>query len=150
MAKRFSRSSTNSEELVAEYLDQREEDLMQALVAAGAFVALADGQVQLVERDELVRFLAARRVLKHTPKGDMSDGFDSRVRQFRRGNRIEAIVKALRPVSRLSMSTIVMRAAERVAAADRCMHDDEVLAIKFMRQIMMDSLTNDRSVALGR
>jgi hypothetical protein len=39
-----------------EYLKQREDDVMQALVTAGAFVALADGRVKRVERVESARY----------------------------------------------------------------------------------------------
>jgi hypothetical protein len=42
MAKKRKRPSITPADLVAEYFDQRDEQVMQALVTAGAFVALAD------------------------------------------------------------------------------------------------------------
>jgi hypothetical protein len=52
MTKRYTRSSATMAEHMADRLDNRDEDVMQGLVTAGALVALADGQVEEVERDE--------------------------------------------------------------------------------------------------
>ena len=53
-------SEYNDRRLVAEYFDQRDEQVMQALVTAGAFVALADGRVKDIERDELLSYVDAQ------------------------------------------------------------------------------------------
>ena len=60
MAKKHKRPSITTVDLAAEYLDQRDEQLMQALVTAGAFVALADGRVKDIERDELLSYVDAQ------------------------------------------------------------------------------------------
>ena len=39
-------------------------DAVSALVTAGAFVALADGRVQTVERDEVVHYIHRRRLAR--------------------------------------------------------------------------------------
>jgi hypothetical protein len=57
MVKRYTRSNLRTVDLVAEYFDQRDERVMRALATAGAFVALADGRVDVVERDELLSFI---------------------------------------------------------------------------------------------
>ena len=44
-------------ELSIHYFDNHDQRLMQALVTAGALVALADGRVEICERDELVDFV---------------------------------------------------------------------------------------------
>ena len=54
MANRYTRSS------IAGDLDHRDEEVMQALVTAGALVALSDGRLEAVERDELVNFITPR------------------------------------------------------------------------------------------
>jgi tellurite resistance protein len=83
MAKRYTRSNTTTAELVVDYLDQRDEEVMQGLVTAGAFVALADGRVQAIERDELVKFLDGQRVVPAMSKCDIGEVFDCRaVRQW--------------------------------------------------------------------
>jgi tellurite resistance protein len=63
MTKRYTRSNTTTAELVADYLDQRDEEVMQALVTAGAFVAFADGRVEAIERDELVNYIHRQRLV---------------------------------------------------------------------------------------
>jgi len=40
MARRYTRSNNTAAELVADYLKQREENVIQALATTGAFVAL--------------------------------------------------------------------------------------------------------------
>jgi tellurite resistance protein len=57
MADRYTGPSTATAELTAGYPGNRDEEVMQVLVTAGAFVALADGRVETVERDELVNFI---------------------------------------------------------------------------------------------
>jgi hypothetical protein len=52
---------------------------VNALVTAGAFVALADGRVQTVERDEVVQYVDRRFVLTRRRTADL---FDERVSQL--------------------------------------------------------------------
>jgi tellurite resistance protein len=134
MAKRYSRSNITAAELAADYLDQRDEQVMQALVTAGAFVAFADGQVEAVERDELVNFI--HRLVPTISQHEIGEVFDGRVRQLEDRDSANVIVKAFRPLAGLSLSSVVVRTAERVAAADRHIHPNELQAIKLIRLIM--------------
>jgi tellurite resistance protein len=147
MPKRYARTNATPPELVADYLDQRDEDVMQALAAAGAFVALADGRVRAVERDALVEFLDGQRVVPEMSRAEIVDAFDHRVRQFEGGDNIGAVVEALRPLAGLSLSSVVIRTAERVAAADRHVHPNESRAIRLIRQIMASLPTTKLPVA---
>jgi tellurite resistance protein len=142
MAKRYARSNADTPELVADYLDQRDEDVLQALAAAGAFVALADGQVKSIERDALVNFLDGQRLVPDMSRREIGEAFDHRVRQFGGGDSIRGVVEALRPLAGLSLSSVVVRTAERVAAADRHVHPDESHAIRLIRQIMTNLPTS--------
>jgi hypothetical protein len=49
----------------ADYVDCRDKEVMQALVTVGALVALADGHLEDVERDELVVFVYDALLLSH-------------------------------------------------------------------------------------
>ena len=82
MARPYSRSNQPKSALVAEYLEQQAEEAMQALVAACAFIAVADGQVQLVERDELLNFVNREGLVPPTSRCDIGEMFDSRVREL--------------------------------------------------------------------
>ena len=57
MTNRYASAKTATAELAADYADYRDKEVMQALVTAGALVALADGHLEDVERDELVGFI---------------------------------------------------------------------------------------------
>jgi tellurite resistance protein len=79
MARRYTHSITTTAELLAGYIQQREVDVIQALVSAGAFVALADGRVKLIERDELVDFVDRHGLVAATSKCDIREAFPSEV-----------------------------------------------------------------------
>jgi tellurite resistance protein len=111
MAKRYSRSNITTAELAADYLDQRDEEVMQALVTAGAFVAFADGQVEAVERDELVNFIHRQGLVPTISQHEIGEVFDSRVRQLEDRDSANVIVKAFRPLAGLSLSSVVVRTA---------------------------------------
>jgi tellurite resistance protein len=57
LVKRYIRSSTATADSTDRYLDNHDETVIQALITAGAFMALADGRAETIERDELVNFV---------------------------------------------------------------------------------------------
>jgi len=112
-------------------------ELMQALITVGAFVSLADGEVQTVERDELLNSLDQLHVAPTLC--DLGEVFERRVHQLIGGDevhKLKIIVSALRPLAGLSLSSVVVRTAERVAAADLHMHSGELKGIELIRFIM--------------
>ncbi len=132
----YTRSNATMTELVAEGFDQRDEQVMQALVTAGALVALADDRVEPVERQELVDYLHRQGLVPTISQRDIAEAFDSRVQQLEDRDSANVIVDSFRPLAGLSLSSVVVRTAERVAAADRRMHPNELRAIKLIRLIM--------------
>jgi tellurite resistance protein TerB len=142
-------SSSTTAELVADYLDHRDEEVKEALVTAGGLVALADGRVEAVERDELVNFIDRQQLVPTISQHDIAEAFDNRVRQLEDRDSVQVIVDALRPLAGLSLASVVIRAAERVAAADGKIHPGELQAIKLIRLIMM-TLTAMRPTAPSR
>ena len=122
---------------VADHVWQGDDDLMQALITVGAFLSLADGEVQKVERDALLNFLDQLHVAPRL--WDLGEVFERRVHQLILGDdmqKLKIIVSALRPVAGLSLSSLVVPTAERVAAADRHMHSGELKGIELIRFIM--------------
>ena len=140
MARPYTRSNQPKSALVAEYLEQQDEEAMQALVAACAFMAVADGQVQLVERDELLNFVNREGLVPPTSRCDIGEMFDSRVRELESARSFDGVTGALRPLAPLASA--VVRCAERIAAADRDMHPSEVDALRFIRRILTTSQTD--------
>ena len=139
MARPYTRSNQPKSALVAEYLEQQDEEAMQALVAACAFMAVADGQVQLVERDELLNFVNREGLVPPTSRCDIGEMFDSRVRELESARSFDGVTGALRPLAGSPLASAVVRYAERIAAADRDLHPSEVDALRFIRRILTTS-----------
>ena len=57
MSKRQTRPNSITAALTTNYPDHSDEEVMQALVTAGALIALADGEIAAIERDALVNYL---------------------------------------------------------------------------------------------
>jgi len=93
--------------------------VMQALVTAGALVALSDGQVLAVERDELVDFIDGQAFAPSIPRHKIMELFCERVRKLDERYSPQLIMESFRPLAGLSLASIVVRVAHRVAAADR-------------------------------
>ncbi len=149
MAKRYPGSSSTAQ-FPARYRDNRDEEVMQALVTAGALVALADGRVEVIERDELLNYIERQGLLPTMSRLDVAEAFDIRVRQLQDRDSANVIVEAFQPLAGLSLASVVIRTAERVAAADRQIHPGEVRALKLIRLIMITLPTRRSSAAFRR
>ena len=136
MPKRYAGSSSTTAEDIADYFDSRDEDVLRGLVTAGAFVALADRRVEETERDELVNFIDRQQFVPSIPRAEIAELFDRRVRQFEKRDSAELIIENLRPLVGLSLGSIVLRTAERVALADRRIHPSESQALDLIRLVM--------------
>src|SRR5712692_9902311 len=115
MAERYIHSSTTTAELSTGCLGNRDEEVMQALVTAGALVALADGRVQAVERDELVNFIDRQGFVPSISRHEIAEACDDRVRQLEDRDSADAIADTLRPLAGLSLASVVIRTATQVA-----------------------------------
>jgi tellurite resistance protein len=117
-------------------LDHGDEKVMQALATAGALVARADGRIDAVERDELVNFVDRQRLVPTISAPEIAAAFDSSARQLEARDDACVVAEALGPLAGLSLASIVVRTAERVAAADLQIHSGELEALKLIREIM--------------
>jgi two-component sensor histidine kinase/tellurite resistance protein len=100
-------------------------------------VALSDGRLNAVERDELVNFIDHQGFVPTISRHDIAEAFDNRVRQLEGRHSATVIVETLRPLAGLSLASVVVRTADRVAAADRKIHAGELQALKLIRLVMM-------------
>jgi tellurite resistance protein len=121
---------TASAELAADQGSCRDKKVLQALVTAGALVALADGHLENVERDEVVGFVHRQAFAPTISHSGIAKAFDNRVRELEERYDPNLIIEALRPIADLSLTSVVLCTAERVAAADRTIHPGEEQAIK--------------------
>jgi tellurite resistance protein len=108
MANRHGLSDATTEQLTVEYLEYRDEEVMQGLVTAGALVALADGELDTVERDELVNFVDRQGFAPATSQADIAEAFDSRVRELEGRYCANVIVETLRPLTGQSLASVVV------------------------------------------
>jgi tellurite resistance protein TerB len=137
MANRYGPPGTTTAEQTTHYLDYRDEEIMQGLVTAGALVALADGEVKTAERAELADFIDRQGFAPASSQTDITEAFDSRVRELEGPNCAKVIVETLRPLTGRSLASILVRTAQRVAAADQKIHPGELRALNLIRRIMM-------------
>jgi tellurite resistance protein len=122
----------------AELIDDhnRDEEVMQALVTAGALVALADGQVKAIERDELVNFIDRQGFVPSISRQKIGEAFDNRVQQLEGRDSADAIAEMMRPLAGLSLASVIIRTATQVVAADRYIHPGEAQALKLIRMAL--------------
>ena len=115
---------------------QGDEGIVQALVTAGAMVAIADGSVARVERDEFVNFIDRQRFVPSIPQGHLAAAFDARLRELDDRNAPDIIMEGFRPLAGLSRGSVVMRVAQRVAAADGRLYHRERQTMDLIRLIL--------------
>jgi tellurite resistance protein len=65
----------------ADHIDYRDKEVIQALVTVGALVALADGHLEEIERDELVEFVHRQDFAPTISQRGIAKAFDSRCRR---------------------------------------------------------------------
>jgi tellurite resistance protein len=116
--------------------DDRDDTLLQALVTAGALVALADGRVETVEREEFVNFIDRQGFVPSISRDEVGNAFDNCVRRLQERDSADAIAESFRPLAGLSLASIVIRTATQVGAADRYIHPGEARALKLIRLVL--------------
>ena len=112
-----------------------QQEAIDALLTAGACVAVADGRITISERDEAVSFIERSRVAPSVTPDEIVELFDQRTRRLEQGDFADFIVAGLRPVAGLPVSFDLIRMAERVAMADEQLHPREIQAIRLLHLI---------------
>jgi tellurite resistance protein TerB len=113
-----------------------QQEAVNALLTAGACVAVADGRVTLSERDEAASFVERSRVAPRLTRDELVALFDQRARRLEEGDFADFVVAVLRPIAGLPVSFDLIRMAERVATADEQLHPREIQAIRLLHWIM--------------
>jgi tellurite resistance protein len=116
-----------------------DEQVVRALVTVGAFVALADGRLDAIEREEPVNYIDRQRLAPTISRQRIAEFFDAGARDLDDRDFADLITDALRPVAALSLTFDVVRIAELVAAADRHVDPNEAQVIRLIRLIALTS-----------
>jgi tellurite resistance protein TerB len=112
-----------------------DELIVKALVTVSAFVALADGRLDAIERDDAVNYIERQRLAPTISRERIAEFFDARARHLEDRDFADLIAEALRPVAALSLTFDVVRIAELVAAADRHLDPNEAQVVSLIRLI---------------
>ena len=134
---KLQRSNTIPSGLTTNFLGHCDVEVLEALVTAGGVVALADGRVAVVERDALVNYIDRLELVPTVTRFEIAAAFDHRVRELADRHSAEVIVQTFRPLAGLSLASVVVRTAERVARADSRIHPREEHALKLIRLLLM-------------
>ena len=78
-------------------------------------MALADSHLEDVERDELVGFVHRQDFAPTISQRGIAKAFDGRVRPLEENYSPNLLMEALHPLAGLSLASVVVRTAERVA-----------------------------------
>lgn len=127
------RSTMTAAETMAAYLDDREEELLDAAVTAAALIARADGNVEPIERSEMLDVLRRNGLLSIFTRFDMLNAFESRLRQLQEDGGVEAAVDSLERLAGRSPAWLVIETGEHVAAADGHVNGRELQMLRLIR-----------------
>jgi tellurite resistance protein len=114
-----------------------DEQVVKSLITVAAFVALADGGLDAIERDEAVNYIDRRQLAPTISRQRIAEFFDARAQHLENRDFADLIAEALRPIAALSLTFDVVRIAEQVAAADRHIDPNEAQVISLIRLISM-------------
>jgi tellurite resistance protein len=98
MTKRRIPSSTAVAELEPDHFDRRTREVIQALLTAGALVALADGRVRAVERELAVNYIDQQIPFVAIPRSKIAEDFDRQTRRLLQRDSPDVVMKALGPL----------------------------------------------------
>jgi tellurite resistance protein len=111
------------------------EDAVNALIAARALVAVADGCLDEAERDKALDYIEERRFAPRSSRRQIAERFDACARRLQSTDFVGLVLDALRPVPGLGLALDVVAIAEEVAAADGTVHPSEVKTIALLKLV---------------
>lgn len=130
------RSDATPAELLAAYLDDREDELLDAVVTGAALVARADGWIDPVERGQLFDFLDRNEFLSVFTRAEILEAFERRIRHLREPGGPMAAVERLRRHAGRSPSRLVVDVGEEIAAADCRLDPRERYVLELIRNAL--------------
>ena len=111
------------------------EDAVNALIAAGALVAVADGRLMRSSVTRLWTTFEERRFAPSSSRRQIAERFDTWARRLQSTDFVGLVLNALRPVPGFGLAFDVVAIAEKVAVADGTMHPSEAKTISLLKLI---------------
>jgi tellurite resistance protein len=118
---------------MAQYLDDRNDELLDAVVTAAALVARADGRIEPAERGLLVDFLDRNGFLSVFTRNEILDAFERRLRDLDEERGAETAVDSLGRLAGRSPARLVIGAGKHIAAANGHSHPVERHMLQLIR-----------------
>jgi tellurite resistance protein len=110
--------------------EDRNNELLEAVAAAGALVACADGHVAQIERDALVAFVESNGFLAVLSRAQILDTLERRLRQFRDAGGAKAAFAILARFAGRAPARLLIEASRRIATADGYLHAGELRCLQ--------------------
>lgn len=120
-------------EIIADWQESRDDDLLDAVASAAALVARADGRADPAECGGMIDFLTRAGRLATITADDMHDALDRRLRTIEERSGIESAIADLERVAGGGSARLIADAAEHVAAADGHLHPRELHMLQLIR-----------------
>ncbi|PPQ35659.1 TerB family tellurite resistance protein [Rhodoblastus acidophilus] len=120
-------------ELTAEIQENHEDDLFDAIIAAAALMARADGRVLEVERDHLLEFLDRQDLLWMRDRDETLAQFESYVHKLHDPDESGAAFSWLRRYRDSRAAALILNVCDEVAGADHNLDPREVQLLRLIR-----------------
>jgi tellurite resistance protein len=111
------------------------EDAVNALITAGALVAVADGCLDAAERDRALDYIEERKFAPTTSREQIAERFEACARRLQSTDFAGLVLDALRPVPGLGLALDIVAIAEAVAEADGTVHPSEIKTIALLKLV---------------
>lgn len=138
MPNRYTRNRLDmtAAEITAAYMDDFQDELLDAAVTAAALTARADGTVEPGERREMLDVLRRNGLLSVFTRFEVIEAFESRLRQLDQPGGVGAAVAGLGRLAGRSPARVAIEAGERVAAAGRDVDAQELQILRLIRSAL--------------
>jgi tellurite resistance protein len=120
-------------EMMAAYLEYREDELLDGVVTAAALIARADGSLQPIEHHQLVDVLAAEDFLFVFTSAEILEAFERKLEDLRKSDGMTAAVERLKCFAGRPMAGLMIAVAEEIAVADCLLHRREERMLELIR-----------------
>jgi tellurite resistance protein len=114
-------------------MDDRDSELLDAVITAAALVARADSWIEPVERRQLLDFLRRKGLLSVFSRAEILDAFERRIRELEERRGAEMAVGSLGRFAGRSPARLVVDASQEIAAADRHLDPREQHILQLIR-----------------
>jgi tellurite resistance protein len=106
--------------------EDRNDELLEAVAAAGALVACADGRIAQAERDALVAFVESNGFLFALSRAQILEALERGLRQFRDTGGAKAALDRIARFAGRAPARLLIEASRQIAVADGYLHAGEI------------------------